>query len=56
MNKALSDQAIEALKRCDSYDQEMAHVEADEVLCKLLTALGYSDVVDHYRSIDKWYA
>ncbi|MBS9405627.1 hypothetical protein KG088_18725 [Halomonas sp. TRM85114] len=32
------------------------HEEADEVLCKLLISLGYDDVVDAYRRIEKWYA
>ena len=37
-------------------DTEMAHVHADDVLCQLLTALGYKDVVTAYRDIGKWYA
>lgn len=51
------EQAIAELRKhgCD-YDGERAHVEADEVLCKLLTALGYDDVVKEYREIPKWYA
>ena len=57
--------AIEALRReAISYLQELqksgdieaAHSEADGVLCKLLTKLGYSDVVDEWLKIDKWYA
>ncbi len=39
-----------------NYDEESAHVEADNVLCELLNALGYYDVVMAYESIDKWYA
>lgn len=37
-------------------DTEMSHIEADEVLCELLCHLGYSEVVDAYNKIDKWYA
>ena len=37
-------------------DREMAHAEADAVLCKLLRKLGYGDVVDEYHKVDKWYA
>lgn len=37
-------------------DTEVAHLHADEVLCQLLTSLGYEDVADAYREIGKWYA
>lgn len=35
---------------------EDAHKEADDALCDLLTALGYENVVNEYRKIDKWFA
>ena len=66
------DQAIEALKTIkanngldkspnyevadDIPDFEVAHKEADKLLCELLTALGYEDVVTEYNTIGKWYA
>lgn len=37
-------------------DTEAAHGAADEVLCKLLSSLGYQDVVDAWEKVDKWYA
>ncbi|MBS9405375.1 hypothetical protein KG088_17325 [Halomonas sp. TRM85114] len=37
-------------------DQHKQHVDADKVLCELLTSLGYEDVVEEYRKIDKWYS
>jgi hypothetical protein len=37
-------------------DTEVAHFDADDVLCQLLTTLGYADVVTAYREIGKWYA
>jgi len=37
-------------------DTEVAHFNADGVLCQLLTSLGYEDVVTAYRDIGKWYA
>jgi hypothetical protein len=37
-------------------DTEMAHGEADRILCDLLTALGYKDVVDEWEKVGKWYA
>lgn len=40
----------------ESDDQEVAHVEADTLLCKILISLGFGDVVDVYNAIPKWYA
>jgi hypothetical protein len=37
-------------------DHELAHVEADEVLCKFLRSLGYDDVVEAYIRVPKWFA
>lgn len=37
-------------------DTEQAHVEADAVLCKMLTDLGYADVVRAWEHVKKWYA
>ena len=47
---------LKRLKECDRYDTECAHGRADEILCELLRELGYSDIVDAYEDIDKWYA
>ena len=54
MNKEL---AIEKLKELQKNgDTEIAHNDADYVLCHLLEALGYGDVVEEYHKIDKWFA
>ena len=37
-------------------DREAAHKEADKVLCDLLLALGYPEVVQEFNKIKKWYA
>jgi hypothetical protein len=37
-------------------NQHEQHVDADIVLCELLISLGYEDVVDEYRKIEKWYS
>ena len=51
------EQAIAKLKELQkSGDTEVAHSEADDVLCNLLNALGYTDVTDEYHKIDKWFA
>lgn len=34
----------------------MAHVLADELMCKLLRELGYGEGVDIFEQMDKWYS
>lgn len=36
-------------------DTSSAHAEADNVLCDLLTDLGYTKIVEEYRKVPKWY-
>ena len=49
--------AIKELRECQSSDDpEEAHAAADGVLCALLAALGYEDVVLEYTMVTKWYA
>lgn len=51
------EEAIEELNLIrQSDDTEVAHVDADAVLCQLLMSLGYEDVVTAYHDIGKWYA
>lgn len=40
----------------NSDDTETAHYDADDILCEILTALGYTEIVDAYNAIDKWYS
>ena len=40
----------------DRTDTKMGHFEADNILCELLKELGYSDLVEEFEKIDKWYA
>ncbi len=45
------------LKECQEMsDQESAHEIADDIWCKLLTMIGFEDIVKEYEKIDKWYA
>jgi len=37
-------------------DTEIAHSCADDVLCELLHSLGYTEIVDAFLAIEKWYA
>ena len=51
------EQAIDELKKLqEPGDTEAAHGDADDVLCRLLSSLGYQDVVDEWEKVDKWYA
>ena len=51
------EQAIEELKTEQANDDtEVAHSNADDILCKLLTALGHAAVVAEYEKVRKWYA
>ena len=46
---------MEALARDDT-DIEIAHIEADKILCELLLMLGWKDVVEAWERVPKWYA
>jgi hypothetical protein len=37
-------------------DPEIAHQEADELLCALLRSLGFGDVVAEWEKVQRWYA
>ena len=51
------EEALETLKAlAKDDDTEVAHIDADGVLCQLLLTLGYGDVVDEYHRVGKWYA
>lgn len=53
----IREQAIANLQDLiNSGDTEIAHSNADDILCQLLISLGYQDVVDAWNKIDKWYA
>ena len=50
------EEAIERLKKAQGCgDTERSHEGADEVLCEVLLTLGYGDVVEEYRNVEKWY-
>ena len=50
------EEALAKLRAIKGWDVERAHAEADDILCELLIALGYSDVVLAYNAVEKWYA
>ena len=57
MNKKLQAKYVALMKaQVENWDNEIAHVEADDLLCRLLQELGYSEVVEVYEKVGKWYA
>lgn len=53
------EQALKELAECVKLshgDQEAAHSLGDEILCELLSSLGYDDIVNEWNKIKKWYA
>jgi hypothetical protein len=56
-NELLNDHYLALFKNnCTSGDEEHDHLEADEILCNLLSDLGYTELVSEFRKLDKWYA
>jgi hypothetical protein len=55
MDRETALQLLERFNR-DDCDEEYSHIRADEILCELLTSLGYEDVVEAFKKIKKWYA
>lgn len=44
------------IDRNNKNNQEMAHILADELMCKLLRELGYGEGVDIFEKMDIWYS
>jgi hypothetical protein len=57
LKRLAREKAIKELKKEQrNGDTEVAHCYADDILCELLTGLGFKDVVDEYNKVHKWYA
>lgn len=37
-------------------DEEQGHGLADTILCDFLKHLGYTEIVDEFKKVQKWYA
>ena len=44
------------LRNLKDGDIEGLHAAADDILCEVLNILGYSDIVQAYDDVPKWYA
>ena len=47
---------LEMIFAFKSGDTEADHGKADDLMCKLLTELGYGEGVKIFESMKKWYA
>lgn len=47
---------LNMMQKARSGDQEVAHVEMDGLMVKLLRTLGYAEAMDVFDMQDKWYA
>lgn len=36
-------------------DPEIAHQQADQVLCEFLRAIGHREVADEFDAVERWY-
>ena len=52
----LKKEAIKKLNNLDNTDIQVSHSVADDILCDLLIALGFKEVVDIYNKLEKWYS
>ncbi len=48
--------ALAVTVQCSTGDNEYNHGKADELLCDLLTLLGYTKTVEAFKAVEKWYA
>ena len=37
-------------------DEELCHIELDNLLCELLEELGFKEIVDVFKNSEKWYS
>ncbi len=52
----LAAEAVERLERLqEARDPEVAHEQADRVLCRFLRAIGHRAVADEFEAVERWY-
>lgn len=48
-------EAMSKLNECDG-DPESNHVDADDLMCRVLDELGYGEGIKIFKAMRKWYA
>ena len=58
MDEKLNEKYLNMMKQWEfnEYDKEESHIKADYILCKLLKELGYTELVNTYNNVPKWYS
>lgn len=52
----LAADAVARLERLQAArDPEIAHEQADRILCEFLRAIGHRDVADEFDAVERWY-
>ena len=55
MEKKAVEELERMAKECQEGEEAMEAQDADHVLCEFLVALGYTQLVDAYWHVPKWY-
>ena len=57
--EAVGKLAADAVARLEElqahHDPEVAHEQADRVLCRFLRAIGHREVADEFEAVERWY-
>lgn len=56
MNPKEFAEKMAVIAKYNDRDEESSHVEADDLMCEVLTELGYRDGIEIYRKMTLWYA
>ena len=56
MNKKLNEIYLKKMEECTNYEPEYGHGVADEILCELLIKYGYTELVEKFNKLEKWYS
>ena len=54
--KLLNESIHKMIKISSDDDEEMAHINADNLLCEVLHKLGFGELVNVYERVKKWYS
>lgn len=47
---------FEIKDKCHTKDEEVDHERADDIICNFLNGLGYTELVDAFQDVKKYYA
>lgn len=56
MKKIRKQEFLEKMKDCKPCGSEVGHIAADEILCELLSELGFKEIVEEFEKLPKYYS